>query len=64
MKRAFETLYRMIKSMILNVDIELDQRERFWVEVAATATKLSNIMIGTDNKNPYERLYNNQYKYL
>ncbi len=49
---------------MLTAGIDLDQRTKLWVEAAATATKLSNIVVGTDHTTPHERFCNNQPAYL
>ena len=50
--------------MMLTAGMDLDQRTKLWVEAAATATKLSNIIVGIDNKTPHERFYDNLPEYL
>jgi transposase InsO family protein len=63
-ERAFATLYGRMRAMMLTAGMDLDQRTTLWVEAAATATKLSNIVVGTDHTTPHERLFNNQPAYL
>jgi hypothetical protein len=64
MERGFANLYRIMRAMILTSGMDLDQRSKLCVEVPAISTKLSNIVVVSDNKNPYERFYNNESDYV
>jgi hypothetical protein len=51
-------VWRRMRAIILIPGMDLDQRSKLCVEVAAIATKLCNIVVVADNKNPYETFYN------
>jgi hypothetical protein len=46
--------------MILIPGMDIDQRSKLCLEIAAIATKLYNIVVVADNKSPFETFYNNQ----
>jgi hypothetical protein len=52
-------VWRRMRATILIPGMDLDQRSKFYLEVADIATKLYNIAVVVDNKNPYEKFYNN-----
>ena len=57
-ERAFATLYGRMRAMFTNAGFEKIKRETLWAECAATATKLDNILVKSENmKSPYEKFY-------
>jgi hypothetical protein len=59
-ENRYNKVWRRMRAMILVPDMDLDQRSKLCLEVATIATKLCNIVVVADNKNPYETFYNNQ----
>jgi vesicle coat complex subunit len=59
-ERPFATLYSRMRAMMLTAGMDLDQKTKLCVEAATIATKLSNIVVGTD----HTRFFNNQPAYL
>jgi hypothetical protein len=57
-ERAFATLYGRVRAMMIEAGFERNKKEKYWAECAATATKLSNILISTvKDKSAYEKFY-------
>jgi hypothetical protein len=53
-------VWRRMRAMILIPGMDLDQKSKLCLEVAAIVTKLCNIVVVADKKNPNETFYNNQ----
>ena len=57
-ERAFATLYGRMRAMMNYAGIVPEKRDKIWTEVAATATKLENILVDKkDEKSAYEKVY-------
>ena len=57
-ERAFATLYGRMRAMMTAVKWDDQMKHKFWMEAAATATKLDTIMNEKGQKSPYQAFYN------
>ena len=63
-ERSFATLYGRVRSMFNEAGLDLPKRRQWWMEAAATATKLDVIGVDRkDEKHPYEKFYGKRTKY-
>ena len=51
-ERRIPTLMGRARAMLIQAGFEPKYKEEFWREVISTATKLDNIMVGPERKNP------------
>jgi hypothetical protein len=56
-ERSFATLWGKTRAMLNRAGFPDELREKLWAECASTATKLNNLMIKKEGKNPYELFY-------
>ena len=64
MERTFPTLMERARAMMSKAGFTGEMRTRMWCEAASTATKLSNIIVKTnETKSAYEKFYNKKPKY-
>ncbi len=57
-ERAFATLYGRMRAMMTAIEWDDGMKHKFWMEAAATATKLDTIMNEKGEKSPYQQFYN------
>ena len=57
-ERAFATLYGRMRAMMTAVKWDDEMKHKFWMEAAATATKLDTIMNEKGKQSPYQAFYN------
>ncbi|MFN7263265.1 MAG: reverse transcriptase domain-containing protein [Cyanobacteriota bacterium] len=56
-ERAFATLYGRMRAMMAAAKWDDTMKHKFWMEAAATATKLDTIMNEKGQKSPYHQFY-------
>ena len=56
-ERAFATLYGRVRAMMTSAGLDENTRHRLWMEAAATATKLDNILHNKGELSPYRKFY-------
>ena len=56
-ERAFATLYGRMRAMMAAAKWEDSMKHKFWMEAAATATKLDTIMNEKGQQSPYQQFY-------
>ena len=56
-ERAFATLYGRMRAMMASAGIDGEAKQRLWMEAAATATKLDNILHNDGDVSPYKKFY-------
>ena len=57
-ERSFATLYGKVRAMLSATGMTQAEKERYWIEAAATATKVDNLLIRKgETKGPYRRFY-------
>jgi hypothetical protein len=57
-ERAFATLYGRMRAMMAGAKWNEEMKNKYWMEAAATATKLDNILNEKGEPSPYEKFYN------
>ena len=58
MERAFATLYGRVRAMMNHARFSKKARDDLWAECGATATKLENLLLDSnEGKSPYELFY-------
>ena len=62
-ERAFATLYGRMRAMMLSAGFDNDMKKKLWMKVAATATKLDNIMSEKGQKSPHFLFYKRNPEY-
>ena len=64
-ERRVPTLMGRARAMLIQAEIESKYKGEFWCEVISTATKLDNIMVGTERtKTPHTLFYGKDAKYM
>jgi hypothetical protein len=57
-ERAFATLFGRVRALLNQAGFEKSKRNLLWVECAATATKLDNLLVTSSKEtSPYEKFY-------
>lgn len=56
-ERAFATLYGRMRAMMTSAGLDETSRHKLWMEAAATATKLDNILHSQGDLSPYKKFY-------
>lgn len=56
-ERAFATLYGRMRAMMLGAGFDESAKMKLWMEAAATATKLDNILSSSGKDSPYKQFY-------
>jgi len=62
-ERAFATLYGRIRAMMKGAGLNEDEKMKLWMEAAATATKLDNILATKGEESPYKKFYGEEAPY-
>ena len=62
-ERAFATLYGRMRAMMISAGLDESSRHKLWMEAAATATKLDNILHNKGEQSPYKKFYNEDPAY-
>jgi len=63
-ERAFATLYGRMRAMMLGAGLDESSKLKLWMEAAATATKLDNILSATGKDSPYKQFYGKEPHYI
>ena len=63
-ERSFATLYGRVRAMMNNAGFHAEYRSGLWTECAATATKLSNLLTGSDGHSAYYRFHGEHPKFV
>jgi len=56
-ERAFASLYGRMRAMMLGAGLDASSKLKLWMEAAATATKLDNILSMANEESPYKKFY-------
>ena len=62
-ERAFATLYGRMRAMMISAKFDATMKQQLWMEAAATATKLDNILCEKNKKSPYFLFHNENPEY-
>ena len=62
-ERAFASLYGRMRAMMLGAGLDESSKMKLWMEAAATATKLDNILSVAGESSPYKNFYGEDPKY-
>ena len=63
-ERAFAATYGRMRAMMHEAGINGDERKKYWIEAAATATKIGNILVNDrKDKCAHEKVYGEMPKY-
>lgn len=62
-ERAFSSLYGRMRAMMLGAGLDERSKLKLWMEAAATATKLDNILSIEGESSPYKKFYGEDPKY-
>ena len=62
-ERAFATLYGRMRAMMLSAGMDTTAKQKYWMEAAATATKLNNILNEKGKPSPHKLFYGDDPEY-
>ena len=62
-ERAFATLYGRMRAMMISAKFSAEMKQQLWMEAAATATKLDNILNEKGEPSPHKKFFNDDPEY-